>query len=135
MLKKKFLIVEDEYINRQLLLSILSEYGDCDLAINGSDAVEMFEASFYAGSAYDLVCLDVLLPGMNGHNVLQHIREFEEKMNVKEHRKAKIVMITGIDDSASVKISMKYKANKYIKKPVRKNILLGIIKSLDLLGE
>ncbi|HSL41637.1 MAG TPA: hypothetical protein VK857_14790, partial [Desulforhopalus sp.] len=61
------LIVEDEYISGILLESLLSPYGRCRLVKNGREGLATLSDSFQNGSPrYDLVLLDLELPGMSG---------------------------------------------------------------------
>jgi two-component system chemotaxis response regulator CheY len=75
----RILIVEDEYISRVLLSEMLSAYGTCQVAINGEEAVEMIKSSFETNKRFDLVCLDIMMPLMDGQEVLCCIGEMEKK--------------------------------------------------------
>ena len=74
----KILIADDEWASRQLLLCCLRPYGECDIANDGSEALDAFKKAFHGGQPYDLVCLDYMMPGRNGLDALTDIREFEE---------------------------------------------------------
>jgi two-component system, chemotaxis family, chemotaxis protein CheY len=56
----KTLIVEDDFWARSLLSNLLSEHGTCHVAVNGGEALDAVER------AYDLVCLDIMMPAMDG---------------------------------------------------------------------
>ena len=72
------LIVEDDFTSRLLLQTYLSRYGECHVAINGKEAVEAFRMSKQNGSKYDLICMDIMMPEMDGQTALREIRALEE---------------------------------------------------------
>lgn len=49
------LIVEDNLTNRQLLLKLLSPFGEPEVAVDGKEAVEIFRKSLARGNGYDLI--------------------------------------------------------------------------------
>jgi len=63
----RFLIVDDDPICRELLRSIFSHYGDCDAAFDGSEAVDAVRLAIEDAHPYDLICLDIMMPGVDGH--------------------------------------------------------------------
>lgn len=69
--KRRILIVDDEEVNRLILQEILGELYETDLAENGRVAYEMLRE---APAEYSLVLLDLLMPVMDGFELLQRIR-------------------------------------------------------------
>lgn len=127
----KILIVEDDFISAKLLEKILSSYGTCKVAVNGTSAVEMIEKSFSDNSLYDLICLDIMLPEINGYDVLKHLRELEAQHNTSGT--IKVIMITALGDAENIKKSFGEKAEAYLVKPIFRDTLLEIIKRLELI--
>lgn len=69
---KKILIVEDEKFIRDLYVLVFTRDGyDVDAAIDGEEAVNKIRS----GVHYDLILLDIMLPKMNGMDVLKIIRD------------------------------------------------------------
>lgn len=126
----KILIVEDDFVSAKLLETILSSYGTCDVAVNGTEAIEMIEKSFAEKGLYDLICLDIMLPEINGHDVLKQLRELEIQNNDK---KVKVIMITALGDSDNIKKSFSEKAEAYLVKPIFRDTLIETIKRLELI--
>ncbi len=62
----RILVVEDDFISRRLLCRFLERFGECDVAINGNEAVNAVEHALQAGAHYDLICLDIMMPEMDG---------------------------------------------------------------------
>jgi len=95
-----------------LLQRILSPLGECYIAVNGKEAIESFILAKKNKEPYDLICLDILMPEMDGQTVLQQIREMEERDDISGANRVKIIMTTALDDSESIMRSIvKYKCN------------------------
>ena len=73
------LVVEDDFTSRFLLQTILSTYGECHGAVNGREALEAYKASKEKGEPFDLICLDIMMPEMDGQEVLKEIRDIEKE--------------------------------------------------------
>ena len=96
----KILVVEDEYISRILLTEMISEYGTCHVATDGKEAVTILERSFDTNERFDLVCLDIMLPELDGQEVLHLIRKMEEARNILGV--TKVIMTTALNDSRNI---------------------------------
>jgi two-component system chemotaxis response regulator CheY len=129
----KFLITDDDFESRKLLQKILDPFGYCEIAVDGEEGVEAFRAALKDGEPYDLVCLDILMPNMDGQEALREIREIERENGVSEDKAAKVIMITGLDDSREVHDAFFLgEATSYIVKPIRKQVLLDEVRNLGL---
>lgn len=130
----KTLIVEDDFTSRKLLKAILSPFGECDIAVNGLEAIEAFESAVEGGDPYDLVCMDIMMPEMDGHEALRRIRAFERERGVRGRNEAKVIMITALDDPKNV-VEAYYKggATSYIPKPIDRQLIIHLVKNLGLI--
>ena len=126
------LIVEDDFVGRKLMQKYLSDYGECDVAVDGKEAVEAFRQAIEDKSPYDLVCLDIMMPNMNGHEVLSTIREIEIWNGISGLDGVKVIMTTALGDSENVMGSFREGCEAYIIKPIRKDALLAQIEKLGL---
>jgi len=86
----KCLIVEDDFTARKLLQTHLSEYGDCFVAVNGQEAVDAVLEALEQRHPYDLICLDIMMPGMDGQQTLQAIRQLEQEYGKYEQEGTKV---------------------------------------------
>lgn len=120
----KCLIVEDDFAARRLLQRYLSGYGDCDVAVDGNEAVEAFSQATDEKEPYDLICLDIMMPNMDGHEALKAIRQIESDHGINGLDGVKVIMTTALGDSKNVMESFREGCEAYIVKPVEKDKLL-----------
>ncbi|MCK9241597.1 response regulator [Desulfocurvus sp.] len=129
----RFLIVDDDFDSRRLMQKILYPFGYCDVAVDGEEAVEAFRSSLKNQEPYDLVCLDIIMPNMDGQQALREIREIEAEMGVPEDGRVKAVMISALDDTKELHDAFFLgEATSYLVKPIRKKTLLNEIRNLGL---
>jgi len=128
----KILIVEDDFTNRKIMQKILSAYGECDMAFDGNEAIEAFRQSLEEKKPYDLICMDIMMPNMDGQEALAHIRKLEKDSAVAARNEVKIIMTTALDDPKNVVASLKSGAASYIVKPISKQKLFDEIAKLGL---
>ena len=131
----RILIVDDNFVTRKMLSRLLESYGICDVAENGQDAIEAFQLALYDQQPYRLVCLDIRMPGLDGTQVLENLRELERKHGIGLGPTAcKILMITGVDDRKTVFESFRKNCDGYVMKPVSKDQLVDQLKTLELIA-
>jgi two-component system chemotaxis response regulator CheY len=130
----KTLIVEDDFTSRLLLQASLTPYGECHIAVNGREAVEAFRAAREQGQRYDLICMDIMMPEMDGQEALKQIRKLEDDADILSSDAAKVVMTTALDDIGSVMTAFKGLCDAYLMKPIDKAKLLAQLKSLHLIS-
>ena len=130
----KILIADDEYNNRLLLSAILGPYGACDMVINGQEAVEAFECALEEKSPYDLVCLDIMMPEMDGQQALVKMRQLESENNREGVDASVIFMVSALDtESQVVKAFFRGNCTDYLTKPITREKLLAKLKEYHLL--
>ncbi len=106
--KKVVLLVEDDPVTRQLVMSILyKKHVELIVVTDGLKAYNLINSM----TPPKMVLLDIGLPGMSGLNLISHIREKQLWKNTP------VLMLTGSTDSDDVKISLTSGANDYIVKP------------------
>ena len=127
------LIVEDDFTSRLLLQSFLSRYGECHIAVNGKEAVDAFRAARERGEAYDLVCMDIMMPEMDGQTAVREMRAMEEARGTRSTDGAKIIMTTALDDVKNVVESFQSLCDAYLFKPIDRQMLLNRIQELHLM--
>lgn len=104
-MNKKILIIDDEKnIRTTLKYCFKEEKYNIDIAINGDEGLEKIK-----NEKFDLVLLDIQMPGLTGMQVLEKIREFETKVNV--------IMMTAYGTIEKAVEAMKLGAIDFITKP------------------
>ncbi len=131
----KCLIIEDDSISRKLLEVYLADRAECSAACDGREAVGMFEEALKANVPYDLICLDIMMPEMDGRETLEAIREIEADYGIGGLDGAKVIMTTALDDSTDIFSAFREGCEAYVVKPVRKEKLLEEVRKLGLLTE
>ena len=130
----KCLIVDDDRLCRVLLKDMLSAHGQCDLAHSGREAIEAVRLALEDGCPYDLITLDIMMPGCHGHEALQAIRQLESQHGICCSDGAKIIMTTALNDSKHCIASFREGCECYLAKPIREDGLLAKMRELELVG-
>jgi two-component system chemotaxis response regulator CheY len=127
------LIVDDDFFSRRILQTILSAYGECHVAVDGKEALFAFEQALAEENPYDAICLDIMMPEMDGQEVLKRIREAEEKRNIFGGDSVKIIMTTALDDSNNITEAFREQCEAYMIKPISKSKLVQTLESFGLM--
>ncbi|MBF0480407.1 MAG: response regulator [Desulfovibrionaceae bacterium] len=127
----KILIVDDDLTNRVLLNKMLAGYGECSSEEDGKKALGSFVKSLYDGSHFDLILLDIMMPNIDGQELLKIIRAVEDKWGVKPGDEVKIIMVTALDSPKdATEAFFKGFATDYVVKPVDFKVMKEKIDSL-----
>ncbi|MCP4603033.1 MAG: response regulator [Proteobacteria bacterium] len=129
----KALIVEDDLTSQQLLQELLKRYGTSHAVVNGMEAVAKVTAALKANAPYDLICLDIMMPEMNGQQALVEIRDIELQHGFAVGQGAKILMTTALGDKDNVMTAFREQCDGYLVKPIETAKLLSYLQKLNLL--
>lgn len=126
------LIVDDDVICRKSVALLLKEVAHCDEAADGGEGVEMFEAALRIGEPYDVVFLDIIMPGMDGHEAAMKIRKAEARLVGTEV--VKIIMLTVLNSTNDAMRSFCYAHSAaYLVKPPSEDKFIETFKEVGLL--
>ena len=129
----KTLIVDDDVFNCKLLQSILKDYGECLLAINGDSAIQLFEEMLKKQEPFDLVCLDIMMPEKDGHEVLREMRFLEQNQIPQLNKRSRIIMVTALEEQENKAKAFYENCDGYLVKPVERKILEEMLTKMKLI--
>lgn len=126
------LIVEDDPISSRFLEEVLEKHGTVTAAANGKAAVQAFLQARASGKPFDLICLDIMMPGMGGQEALAAIRQLELEHGLQVGQGARVIMTTALEDHTNVRQAFKASADGYVVKPIEKQKLFRLLGDLGL---
>lgn len=129
----KTLIVEDDFTSRLLLQTFLSKYGECHTAGNGQEAIKAFRMATKQQAPYQLVCMDIIMPGEDGKEVVRSLRAMEEQDGIVSSLGTKIIMTTGVSGTGEVFRSFEALCDAYLSKPIDTGLLLNHLRAYHLI--
>jgi len=128
----RILIAEDDYVSRKFLFKFMARFGDCDVTVDGMEAIEVFMMALSEGTYYDLVCLDIMMPEVDGLKVLKTIRKLEVERNIPEEHRTKIIMTTALNATDEIFDSFESGSEAYAVKPIDTDKLESVMSRLGL---
>ena len=129
----RILLAEDDFATRKFMISFLSKYGECDVTVDGMEAVDAFMMALEDDEPYDLVCLDIMMPVMDGYQALMGIRNLEKERNIPQEEGVKVIMTTALNDEHNVKMAFDLGCTIYSGKPIDKTRFEQAMKKLGLI--
>ena len=129
----KILLAEDDFVTRKFMVNFLSKYGECDVTVDGMEAVDAFMMALEDEEPYDLVCLDIMMPVMDGYQALVAIRKLEKDKNIPEEKAVKVIMTTALNEERNVKMAFELGCTIYSGKPINKDRFEQALKKLELI--
>ena len=123
----RILIVEDDFASRKFMMNFMSAYGDCDGTVDGMEAVEAYMMALEDEQPY------VMMPVMDGYQVLNTIRNMEKQRGIEGDDRVKIVMMTALNEQKNVRKAFEMGCTVYCAKPVDLDKLKNVLKKLKLI--
>ena len=128
----KILLAEDDFVTRKFMTEFLSKYGECDVTVDGMEAVDAFMMALEDDEPYDLVCLDIMMPVMDGYQALMGIRNLEKERNIPPEKATKVIMTTALNEEKNVKMAFELGCTVYSGKPIDKEKFDQVLKKFGL---
>ena len=129
----RILIGEDDFTSRLFMKKFLSKYGECDVAVDGIEALDAYLNSIKDCNAYDLICLDIMMPRLDGLKVLKSIRDIEKQKETSSDKQVKIIMTTALNDKQTVLNAYDSGCEAYAWKPIETEKFIVVMKNLGLI--
>jgi len=128
----RILVVDDDRAARVHLDKMLKPLGEVADTGSGQEALDAFAEALAEGRPFNLVSMDIIMPGLDGQATLQAMRDLEKKHGVQPGKEAKVMMVTGLGDAGNVtRAFFKGQADGYVTKPLQQN---AIYKTLRQMG-
>ncbi len=129
----KCLIIDDDEFNRDFVTALLDDVAECQVADSGPQAVARFTVALETNAPFDLVLQDIMMPGMNGHDISKAIRSIEKKRGIQTGKGVHIVMLTALNSPQDALESFcSVQSAAYIVKPLSREKLFDVIAKLGL---
>lgn len=129
----KILIAEDDFASRKFMLRFLQKFGECDITVDGLEAVDAFMIALEAGEGYDLVCLDIMMPALDGYQALKAIRDIEKEKQIPEEKRTKIIMTTALNEGRNVSKAFELGCVAYAGKPIDQEKFENVLRKINLI--
>ena len=127
----KALIVDDCEMTRELLSLPVMGHAVVHMAEDGEEAVAKVKQALEKEEPYSLICLDINMPKMSGHDALRSIRQLEADSGTE---RAKVFMITSSSSPDDmVEALMSGECDDYLTKPVMTNTFKELLRKHDLI--
>ena len=126
----KCLVVEDDVTSNRILNSFLSYFGECIAVYDGDEAIEAYRLALQREEPFDLICMDIMMPNVGGHQALEEIRKIEDLHGIQDDDRAKVIMTTCLDEYADIQLARQCGCNAYMVKPIYQQSLMQQIKKL-----
>ena len=131
---KRFLIVEDDELSRKILEEFMSGFAVCDTAENGKVGYDLFEKAIMDGHPYDLICSDVVMPVLDGHEMVCNIRAREESLPIVDYIHTMIFMISSSGSPKNMtQAILDNNCDDYIVKPFHRETLKAMLLKYNLI--
>lgn len=129
----KILIAEDDRISRTFLQKFMSNYGEVDVTVDGMEAVDLYMESIKNKAPYDMLCLDIMMPKVDGLKVLKVIRQLEAQKKVPQEEHLPIIMMTALADVGYVDEAFRQGCDAYATKPIDTDKVEDVMRNLGLI--
>ena len=129
------LIIDDDKANQFILQQFLAPFATTAVASDGEEGLTLFNNGIESQLPFDLVCLDIMMPGIDGIEVLRRIRAKEAELGLVGLDGVKIIMISAVADTGTVVGAFRDGCESYLIKPLNRDELIRNLKTLKLLPE
>lgn len=126
----RLLVVDDEVMMGLLLKKHTMEYGSTDVVTDGFKALKAFRIAYEEGKPYNLVFLDLMIPGMDGQAILKSMREYESSHHADRKADCRIIMITASREPYDVLEAYKNQCSDFLTKPLTWSTILAALQQV-----
>ena len=128
----KFLIAEDDSVSRFFMQKLLERFGKCDVAVDGLEVIDAYIIAEKEKEPYDLICLDIMMPKLDGFKALKAIRDIEKQKVVEEKNRTKVIITSALNDRQSIMNAEELGCEAFVWKPVDTEKFLLVLRKLGI---
>lgn len=129
----RLLLVDDNTIHRKLSEKLFGLYGETTIAASGQEAVDIFDRDLKQNNRFDVVILDMLMPGMDGLETLRRLRALETLNGVSRDKRTKILISSHDTDAELQKTAEAEGCDKYYAKKMSKDDVAKMMAEIGIL--
>jgi two-component system chemotaxis response regulator CheY len=102
------------------------------MVVNGEEAVTAFMFSLEEDEPYDLICLDIMMPKLDGLKALKMLSSIERERDISKDKLSKKFVITALDNVKDVEKAFELGCEVYVTKPINTAKLIEVMKRLKI---
>lgn len=103
------------------------------MTVDGIETVEAFVLAQDAGEPYDLLCLGIMMPKIDGLKALRTIRGYEKKKGVRDSEKCKVIITSALGETEVAFDSFSTGSEVYETKPITAERVMDDLNKLKLI--
>ncbi|MDU2064967.1 MAG: response regulator [Sporomusaceae bacterium] len=129
----RILIAEDDLASRIFMSKLLARYGECDTVVDGFEVLDAFLLALKERKPYDLLCLDIMMPKLDGLKALRAIREIERQNEfLTTPHKTKVIITTALNDRKTILSAQEADCAAFAWKPIDVEKFFQVMEHLGL---
>lgn len=105
------------------------------MVVDGMEALDAYLIAEKEADPYDLICLDIMMPKIDGVKVLKAIRDFEAQRGISKEDRVKIIVTTALSDTEFVNQAFELGCEAYAAKPLDTEKLVEVLKELGVITD
>lgn len=126
----KFLVVDDNSIDRELMKKLLSGFGEVEVFSDGFELVKVYSELVSQQVKVDALFLDVQMPVLDGYDILKMVRTYEK---INKTVPTKVAFVTGTDELSCLdEVPVEFSYDGFIEKPVTKKVFLEVLANMGV---
>ncbi|MGE5844289.1 MAG: response regulator [Syntrophaceae bacterium] len=129
----RILVLEDDASTCRLMQIFLDQIGECRIVSGGRTALDSFQSALDQGKPFDLLLLDIMVPEINGIDVLKKVRMIERSRGIHDRNRAKVIITSSLSDARNMEQARSEESDGYLVKPVNRAKLFSAIRTMGLL--
>lgn len=128
----RILIAEDDLASRKFMQQMLKSYGECDIVVDGIEAVDAFLLAWEEKEPYNLLFLDIMMPKLDGLKALKIIRDLEKDKKIKPEDRIKIIMTTALNEQQTVYSAFDLGCEAFAAKPINQSKMREVLSKMGV---